>query len=136
MEEDWALGSSTPRQRAPKQGSLGFSVVGFLSGPGEQAQLGVFVSDIVPGGVAHRSVLGRPLPLTWHHYIPLCSANIRPLSSTRLLRSSCLKPTFFDTHQQTHFFPNQIFILKFLCTIVFSLKFMYECIQCGNTLLH
>ena len=54
-DEEWALGCETPRARAPKQGSLGFSVVGFLSAPGEQAQLGVFVSDIVPGGVAHRS---------------------------------------------------------------------------------
>ena len=64
MDEEWALGSETPRARAPKQGSLGFSVVGFLSAPGEQAQLGVFVSDIVPGGVAHRSSLSPPSPPT------------------------------------------------------------------------
>ena len=63
VDEEWALGSETPRARAPKQGSLGFSVVGFLSAPGEQAQLGVFVSDIVPGGVAHR-FSPSPLPLS------------------------------------------------------------------------
>lgn len=71
-DEEWALGmGETPRQRAPKQGSLGFSVVGFLSGPGEQAQLGVFISDIVPGGVAHRS----PSLCVFPHVLPLhCTA--------------------------------------------------------------
>lgn len=66
-DEEWALGmGETPRQRAPKQGSLGFSVVGFLSGPGEQAQLGVFISDIVPGGVAHRSPFPESSPTSFH----------------------------------------------------------------------